>query len=218
MDKHYGLNSPPPSLTVWVETGFRCPRQPVYLSDFQAPNPHPAVPPRWHQYSAAYTRIPLRSTYYISCHCRKVAQATWNTPDSYHFSFRWLAKVPPAQSALECAHACLSSRHSARAPQDPPACTMSQIQSRDPTGHPPCGEPQDILVCTHFTTRAPPQSTLGTQPTQATAPAKVTRPTQSTQGMTIHKTIPSSFEVAVLPNSWKQIQQVKQYEETKEQV
>lgn len=46
------------------------------------------------------------------------------------------------------------------------------------------------------------------------APSKVSRHTQSTQGTTTYKTIPST--VAVPPTSWKQTKKVKHKEETEE--
>lgn len=120
-----------------METG-QVPYPASLLRNLLVASPHPAVPPRWPQHSAAHTRTPLLSTHYTSSHCRKVAQATWNTPDSYHFSFWWLAKVPPAQGALEplllaSVLTTLPEHPVCGAAQDPPACTMPQIQSRCPT-------------------------------------------------------------------------------------
>lgn len=116
----------------------------------------------------------------------------WNTLTYTHYSYSCPARVLPAQSIFGN-------------PQP-----MTHLGSSYLAGCPLCRQPWDTLAHSYFT---PMPSHLGNSsikcmepPAHAShslsQPAKVTRHTQSTQGMTIHKTILSSLgEVAVLPMS-----------------
>ena len=143
----------------------------------------------------------------------------------HHFCSRWLTRAPLAWSALGLCFIPAA----AVLPGYPP-CTQQTQQlafisaSTILPGCPLCGEPQEPLAHAYFSsshhqgslsTECPVGTPSPRQPQRQ--PARVTRHTQSTQGTTIHKTIPSGLEeVAVLPNSQKQAQRVKQTGEIEE--
>lgn len=77
------------------------------------------------------------------------------------------------------------------------ACFSSRCPVRAPTEWNAPGSPG----CTHYS---------------SSHPAKATRYTQSIQGMSLHKNIPSTLEVPSLHNSQKETQKVKQNEEKEE--